>query len=220
MVSLHGGQALVARGTATETETANVSLYPMFVAATTPFALLATGFFFARLYSRMVPARLHWDDYLVASGYVRFEYPSYTTYTTLTSTQLLAMATWGVTFGIQSTTGGRHIQFISLANIQKALHYYFIAGFVGPYANLFIKASVCAMLLRIMQGNVWRIGVWSLLATFVVIFLVITVTNVLECSPLFAFWNITERNEKCWPSSTISIIANVMGGTPHFPYSF
>jgi hypothetical protein len=127
------------------------------------------------------------------------------------------MVAWGIALGIESTTGGRHIQFISLANIQQALHYYFIAGFVGPYANLLIKASVCAMLLRIMQGKAWRIGVWSLLGTFVVVFLVITVTNALECLPVFAFWNIAERQEKCWPSSTISIIANVMGGTPHFP---
>jgi len=127
------------------------------------------------------------------------------------------MAGWGVSLGIESTTGGRHVQFISLANIQKALHFYFIAGFVTPYANLFIKASVCVMLLRIMQGKAWRIGVWSLLATFVVVFLVITVTNTLECVPLYVFWNLIERREKCWSSSTISIIANSMGGTSHFP---
>jgi hypothetical protein len=90
MVALHGGQTLVARGTAAGTETDNVSQYPMFIAATAPFALLATIFFFSRLYSRMVPIlRLHWDDYLVALGYVRFKYPGYTTYTMLTTTSCL-----------------------------------------------------------------------------------------------------------------------------------
>jgi hypothetical protein len=79
MVALHGGQALVARGSTAGTETINVSLYPMFLAATAPFASLATVFFFARLYSRMVPTlRLHWDDYLVALGYVRSFYPGTT----------------------------------------------------------------------------------------------------------------------------------------------
>jgi len=73
MVALHGGQTLVARGAAAGTEADNVSQYPMFIAATTPFALLATIFFFSRLYSRIIPTlRLHWDDYLVALGYVRF----------------------------------------------------------------------------------------------------------------------------------------------------
>jgi hypothetical protein len=134
--------------------------------------------------------------------------------------QLLAMVAWGISLRIESTTGGRHIQFISLANIQQALHYYFVAGFVGPYANLLIKASVCAMILRIMQGRAWRIGLWSLLATFVLFFIAITVTNTLECSPVSAFWNIAERYEKCWPSSTVAIIANVLGGTLHFSPNF
>jgi hypothetical protein len=71
MVALHG-QSLVARGTAAGSEAGNVSLEPVFIAATTPFALLATVFYVARMYSRMLPTlHLHWDDCLITLGYVR-----------------------------------------------------------------------------------------------------------------------------------------------------
>lgn len=70
MVAIHGA-SLLARGTTAGTEAANVSLLPTFVGATTPFAILATLFWFARIYSRMVPSiRLHWDDYLITLSWV------------------------------------------------------------------------------------------------------------------------------------------------------
>jgi hypothetical protein len=68
---MHIWQPLVARGTSAAAETANVSLEPTFIGATTPFAVLATLFWFARVYSRTVPSvRLHWDDYLITLSWV------------------------------------------------------------------------------------------------------------------------------------------------------
>jgi hypothetical protein len=45
---------------------------PLFIAATTPFAVVALLFYCARLYSRMAPSmHLYWDDYVITLGVVR-----------------------------------------------------------------------------------------------------------------------------------------------------
>ena len=45
---------------------------PLFIASTTPFAVVALLFYFARLYSRMAPSmHLYWDDYVITLGVVR-----------------------------------------------------------------------------------------------------------------------------------------------------
>jgi len=121
------------------------------------------------------------------------------------------MIVWGLALGVEAVTGARHMQFISLPNIEKALQFYFVLSYFTMYANLLIKASMCAMLLRIMQSRGWRIAVWCLLATIAIVAIVTTITNSLECTPASAFWNLTERFEKCWDEIIVSNIANAMG---------
>jgi hypothetical protein len=123
------------------------------------------------------------------------------------------MIVWGLALGVEAVTGARHMQFISLPNIEKALQFYFVTSYFTMYANLLIKASMCAMLLRIMQSRGWRIGVWCLLATIAIVAIVTTITNSLECRPASAFWNLTERFEHCWDDIIVSNIANAIGGT-------
>jgi hypothetical protein len=45
---------------------------PLFIASTTPFAVVALFFYCARIYSRMAPnMHLYWDDYVITLGVVR-----------------------------------------------------------------------------------------------------------------------------------------------------
>ena len=58
-------------------------------------------------------------------------------------------------------TGAKHILYLQQPrHIQRGLQYFFIVLFTSYYANLLIKASVCVMLLRIMQERGWRIALW------------------------------------------------------------
>jgi hypothetical protein len=122
------------------------------------------------------------------------------------------MTTWGVGLGLEQVTGARHIQFISIPVIEKGLLYYFATQYFTMYANLLIKASICAMLLRIMQTKTWRVGLWSTLASIAVMTIAVTLTNTLECSPVTAFWTIEERLTHCWDEVTVTNVAMVISG--------
>jgi hypothetical protein len=73
MAVLHIRSSLVARDDFANMDDANATHLPMFVATTTPFAVLALVFYSARMYSRMVPTiHLYWDDYIITLGLVRY----------------------------------------------------------------------------------------------------------------------------------------------------
>jgi hypothetical protein len=129
---------------------------------------------------------------------------------------LSTIAAWGIGLALEGVTGARHIQFISLAKIENGMFYYFLTQYFTMYANLLIKASMCAMLLRIMRTKTWRIGLWSTLGSIVVTAIVITLTNTLQCHPVSAFWSLTERFVKCWDAVIVTNVDMFISGMPSF----
>jgi hypothetical protein len=70
---LHARSLLAARENLAAMQDPKATAEPLFIASTAPFAALAAFFYFARIYSRMVPAiHLFWDDYLITLGFVRY----------------------------------------------------------------------------------------------------------------------------------------------------
>jgi hypothetical protein len=120
---------------------------------------------------------------------------------------------WGIALELEVVTGSKHIAFVSLDNMQHGLKYFFIVLFTSYYANLLIKASVCVMLLRIMQERAWRIGLWVMLAFLFAIAVAVTATNLLACSPPSAYWTLATHSQKCWSTEQITVVAQVLGGT-------
>jgi hypothetical protein len=70
---LHARSLLAARENFAAMQDPKATAKPLFIASTAPFAVLAALFYFARIYSRVVPAiHLFWDDYLITLGFVRY----------------------------------------------------------------------------------------------------------------------------------------------------
>jgi hypothetical protein len=214
MVALHGWQPLVARATTAPTETADQSLESLFIVSTSPFAALATLFWLARLYSRVVPkVRLYWDDYLISLSWVGCRHR---TENNVNQQQAFSITGWGVGLGIEHVTGARHIQFIPIPAIEKGVLYFFVTQYFTMYSNLLTKAAICTMLLRIMQSRTWRIGLWATLTSLAVMAITVTFTNTLECSPVSEYWSIPGKFEHCWSTATVTNVGMFVGGALRF----
>jgi hypothetical protein len=158
----------------------NATHLPVFIASTTPFAVVALIFYCARIYSRLaVSMHLYWDDYFITLGVVRI----IQMWRGMLNCQIATYLTWGVALALESVTGSKHIYFIEFAKIELGLKYFFVILFTSYYANLLLKASVGVMLLRIMQERAWRIGLWLMLALLFAIAIAVTTTNVMSCYP-------------------------------------
>jgi hypothetical protein len=173
----------------------NATHLPVFIATTTPFAILALFFYCARIYSRLAPSmRLYWDDYVITVGVIA------------------TFLTWGVAIGLESVTGSKHIEYISLANIEQGLKFFYIVLFTSYYANLLIKASVCVMILRIMQDRAWRISLWIMLGVLLGLGIAVTAINLMTCSSPSANWTLATHTFSCWSTEKVAVIAQVLGG--------
>jgi hypothetical protein len=68
------------------------------------------------------------------------------------------------------------------------------------------------MLLSIKGGKYWRIGLWTLLGTLALLWLVGTLSVVLQCQPLTAFWDLDLRLTRCWSTKRVIDINMALGG--------
>jgi hypothetical protein len=116
------------------------------------------------------------------------------------------MVSWGLGLALETVTGALHIEYLTLSKIQDGLLLFYIIQFFTFYANLLIKASMCVMLLRILQTTLWRIGLWVMLATLIGIAIATTITNVAECSPPSAYWHLEQHFESCWNNTIVTNI--------------
>jgi hypothetical protein len=109
------------------------------------------------------------------------------------------MVTWGVVLSLELVTHSRHIEFLSVATIERGLLLFFVAQFFVVWSNILIKISICVMLLRFMQRRLWTIGLWTLMASLVAIGISANVTTALECTPPSAYWHM--EFQRCWDAT-------------------
>jgi hypothetical protein len=126
--------------------------------------------------------------------------------------QIATYLTWGLALTLETVTGSKHILYVPEADIQRGLQYFFIVLFTSYYANLLIKASVCVMLLRIMQERGWRIALWLMLGFLLAIAIADTTINTMACSPSSAYWTLAEHTSSCWSTEKLSVAAEILGG--------
>ena len=72
-----------------------------------------------------------------------------------------------------------------------ALHVSFPIWPLSIWGVIFVKISVALMLLRIKQTKTWRIGMAALIGSLVVVGIVATILQILQCRPIQAYWDFT-----------------------------
>jgi hypothetical protein len=114
---------------------------------------------------------------------------------------------------VMEITHAHHIQFIPLPVIEQGLKLGYVVFTLSIWVNLLIKISVALMLLRIKSTFAWRIGLWTLIACCVAVGFAATFTQLYQCRPLRAFWDIELRGTgACWPDKTVLGLAYAWGG--------
>jgi hypothetical protein len=119
----------------------------------------------------------------------------------------MQMTTLGVYFasvyGLR-LTGGHHIIYLSADTLTRALRLAYIIGFIVSYPNVLIKISIVIMLLRIKTTKTWRVGLYILLASLILVGIMSTVVNLVMCRPISAFWSLTDRSTHCWAADNMT----------------
>lgn len=110
--------------------------------------------------------------------------------------------------------GYRHEQFLSTENAIYALKINFILRGVDILAYATGKASIGALILRIIgHQNRWqRIVVWVVIILTALLNVLNTIFNFVQCRPVSANWD-RSGSFKCWPAKAQLDFAYFMSGT-------
>jgi len=132
------------------------------------------------------------------------------------SSQLLAIASWSLAATVEILSGGGHIWDLTLDIIEQSLKLGLVTSLLTTYSNIFIKLSVCTLLLRIKgsTSTVWRWAIIGLVASLILVGIASTVTILVQCRPLSAFWTISERytGPYCWSGQMTAAMYAGWGG--------
>lgn len=134
-------------------------------------------------------------------------------WTDLTSQALFITCTGLVT--AQTSVGGyRHEEFLSTNDIVYALKINFILRGVDILAYATGKASIGALILRIVgHQNKWqRAVVWVVIVLTALLNVLNTIFNFVQCQPVSANWD-RSGSFKCWPAKAQLDFAYFMSGT-------
>jgi hypothetical protein len=111
--------------------------------------------------------------------------------------------TWALNMQLKALTGGHHIYFVPIPNIEDGLKVALAIFMLAMYANLLIKISIALMLLRIKDSRRWKIGLWTLIGSAIAIGVSLTIVELLQCRPLKGFWEIELRaTSHCFSTHT------------------
>jgi len=94
-------------------------------------------------------------------------------------------------------TGGRHIYYIPIDTIERALHLAFPCSILWVWGVTFVKANVALLLLRIKQSKYWQIGIKALLTSLVVVAIIATICDLVQRNPIRANWQIFIYEVSC-----------------------
>jgi hypothetical protein len=74
------------------------------------------------------------------------------------------------------------------------------------YPNVLVKISIAIMLLRIKTTKMWRIGLYTLIGSLILVGAVSTIVDLVMCRPISAFWSLTDRETHCWAADKLTIM--------------
>ncbi|QDS78057.1 hypothetical protein FKW77_003374 [Venturia effusa] len=152
------------------------STLPRVVATTATLWSIALITYVLRIYSRFRPyPNLGRDDLAISLA------------------MLTTTANWACNLGVQITTGGRHVQYITKAQLERAGQLGFISMVLWIWALTALKISVCLMLLRIKQTTRWK---------------------AVQCIPVEANWTMSLRmsGHNCWSEQKQEIVTYAVSG--------
>jgi hypothetical protein len=173
------------------------STAPVVVGITTALLVIALITYILRIYTRCRPyPNLGWDDFAI------------------TLAMAITMASWACNVGIQVITGGHHIQYIPVPDLQMVGELGFISMVLWIWALTTLKISVALMFLRIKQTNRWKFGIWSLITVLIVVGVGSTLAQVLQCLPVKANWDIILKMQggSCWTEQKQEIVTYSVSG--------
>jgi hypothetical protein len=125
---------------------------------------------------------------------------------------MFSLAVWiSSVYGI-AATGGHHIIYIPIPLIIESVHLIWGVGLIYNYPNILVKISVAIMLLRVKRTKYWRIGLYSLIFSLVLVGVASTVMCLVMCRPISAFWSLTERETHCWTADQMATASMAWGG--------
>jgi hypothetical protein len=156
---------------------------PVTVAVTTTLLSFAYLTYVLRIYSRCRKnVMLGWDDL------------------TITLALMLTTANWANNLVQLIDTGGKHTWYISMSSLQRSAKLGFVALPVWIWSITLIKISVFAMMHRIKDTRRWKIGVWACIIVVLIIGILSTLAQFLQCRPLEANWNLRLKKVQglCW----------------------
>jgi hypothetical protein len=173
------------------------STVPVVLGTTTTLLTIALITYLLRIYTRCRPyLNLGWDDLAI------------------TLAMAITLANWACNVAIQIQTGGHHIQYIPVSDLQMAGKLGFISMVLWIWALTTLKISVALMLLRIKQTPRWQFGIWTLIVVLFLVGIGSTLAQVLQCSPVQANWDILVKVHRgdCWTEQKQEIVTYSVSG--------
>src|ERR1019366_4332893 len=125
---------------------------------------------------------------------------------------MFSLAVWLSSVGGIASTGGHHIIYIPIPLIIQSLHLTWAVGLIYNYPNILVKISVAIMLLRIKKTKYWRIALYSLIVSLVLVGVASTIVCLVMCRPISAFWSLSERETHCWSADQMATVSMIWGG--------
>jgi hypothetical protein len=84
---------------------------------------------------------------------------------------------------------GRHARFVRLSRRKTALELLFISQVVWYWSITLVKLSVAILLLRLKRTRTWRVLMYSIMALLLLVAIVQTCFQFLQCRPFSIFWD-------------------------------
>jgi hypothetical protein len=164
-------------------------------------ALLTYGL---RIYSRSYPySILGWDDHMMSIAVV------------------VTVINYALTIALITASQGKHIEYVSLSTIVYITKIAYFSRFLWVWSVTTIKTSVALMILRIKQSPAWRIGIFCLVATLLVLGIGQTIALLVQCRPIRDNWALVNEGN-CWNQDLQNKITYTSSGISnppslHFP---
>ncbi|PVI05793.1 hypothetical protein DM02DRAFT_554159 [Periconia macrospinosa] len=161
-----------------------------FIGLSISLMFVSTTLFIARIWTRMRPIyRMSYDDYFAVLAYC----------CVITCTVLLLQT-------VRTDFPGKEKTTFTLQDIQKSYMFAVIAEVFWTWSMTFTKISVAFMLLRFEPARYMRLFLWFMVGFLFTMGMFGCFTQVLQCQPLSATWDLLNRHKaKCWDPRILGI---------------
>ncbi|KAI4727659.1 hypothetical protein E4T49_04516 [Aureobasidium sp. EXF-10728] len=165
-----------------------------------PF-LLATVFYFGRVYSRAAILRTFgWDDWLLTAGYIA------------------ALANCIMACLLTKFGGGLHEADARPSTVVPSLKLLYGTLIAYQFSLCFTKLSLCALYLKVFTtSRSSRIFLYSVFAFVAVATIILECVSIFQCNPVEGVWNIAIQKKKCidtipafYASTVESVLVDVL----------